>query len=152
MIRMILAAALAVLLTAPVSAQDIAGPSDSARYTFYRVQDIFLRLDVRTGRVSECSWNADGWSCKVAPDERSMLETEIDRLTASNLALKKELLTRGFALPEGINPDPPLDKRIIGETKLPPFEFSRVTSYMGNVWRRMVAMVANLQRDTLRKG
>ena len=56
------------------------GPSDSARYTFYRVQDIFLRLDVRTGQVSQCGWDALGWFCRVVPDERAALESEIARL------------------------------------------------------------------------
>lgn len=147
------AVAMGVLSIGAVAhAQDTAGPSDSARYTFYRVQDYFLRLDVRTGLVSECNWGKSGWTCRVAPDERMTLESEITRLTTSNMALKKELLAHGLALPEGIKPDPPLDKSIIGETQLPAVEFNRVTSYMGNVWRRLVGMIANLQRDMLRKG
>ena len=137
-------AAGAVAIGAVAYAQDTTGPSDSARYTFYRVQDYFLRLDVQTGRVSECNWARAGWTCRVVPDERATLESEIARLTASNLALKKELLAHGLSLPEGIKPDPPLDKNIVGETKLPPVEFNRVTSYVGNVWRRVVGMMAQI--------
>ena len=53
-------ASLAVFL-APAQAQDTSGPSDNARYTFHRVEDIFLRLDVRNGQVSQCGWAAIGW-------------------------------------------------------------------------------------------
>ena len=133
-------------------AQDTTGPSDNARFTFYRIGDIFLRFDVQTGRVSECSSLATGWTCKVAPDERSTLETEIDQLTASNLALKKALLAHGLALPQGISPDPPLDQKLVGKTRMPAFGLRPMAVFVGDVWRRMVAVVAHLQRDIFRKG
>jgi hypothetical protein len=85
--------------------QEAAGPSDTARYTFHRVGDAFLRLDVRNGQVSQCSWETGGWFCRAVPDERSALEAEIARLAASNAALKRELLAYGLPLPEGIKPD-----------------------------------------------
>jgi hypothetical protein len=50
------------LVCTPIQAQDTGGPSDSARYTFHRVQDNFLRLDVETGQVSQC-----GWAVSVLP-------------------------------------------------------------------------------------
>jgi hypothetical protein len=154
MLRMALIAGIVVLAASWVSgrAQEMQGPSDSARYTFYRVQDKFLRLDVRTGQVSECSWTATGWFCRVAPDERAALESEIARLTASNMALKKELLARGAPLPDGIKPDPQVDKGLGGEMKLPSdAELDRMMSYMEKVWRRLIDMMSNLQRDMQRK-
>ena len=154
MMRSVIAMLAVAFFGLAAQAQNVPGPSDTARFTFYRVGDIFLRLDVQTGHVSECSWVSTGWTCKVAPDERMTLETEIDRLSTSNLALKKELLAHGLALPGpgGIKPDPALDKRIIGETRMPAVGWKPVTGYVANVWRRMVAMVANLQRDMFRKG
>ena len=147
-----IAAFAVVLIGFAAQAQDTPGPSDTARYTFYRVGDVFLRLDVQSGRVSECSWVASGWTCKVAADERTTLETEITRLTASNFALKKELLAHGFALPEGISPDPPVDPKLIGKTRMPAFGLKPMATFVGDVWRRMVAVVAHLQRDMFRKG
>ncbi len=135
-----------------VLAQDTAGPSDNARFTFYRIGDNFLRFDVQTGRVSECSSVATGWTFKVAPDERATLESEIDQLTASNLALKKELLAHGLALPEGIKPDPLPDKGLVGKTRMPAFGLRPIAAFVGDAWQRMVAVVAHLQRDMLRKG
>jgi len=140
---------------APARAQDSTGPSDNARYTFYRVGDTFLRLDVRRGQVSQCAWVSTGWFCRVAPDERAALESEIARLLTSNTALKKELLARGLALPDGIKPDPQVGKGTSVEAKLPSgAEADRDLGYMQKmekVWRRLVEMMANLQRDILRK-
>ena len=49
-------------------------------FRFNSVADGVLRLDTRTGQVSHCSRSDVGWTCKVVPDERSALETEIARL------------------------------------------------------------------------
>jgi hypothetical protein len=133
-------------------AQDTTGPSDTARFTFYRIGDMFLRFDVQTGHVSECRTLATGWTCKVAPDERMTLEAEIDQLTASNLALKKELLAHGLALPAGITPDPQPDTTLIGKTRMPAFGLKPIAAFVGDAWRRMVTVVAHLRRDMLRKG
>ncbi len=152
MLRIIFAAVTALAtFCAPAQAQDPPGPSDSARYTFHRVQDAFLRLDLQTGRVSQCGWAAIGWYCKVVPDERAALESEIARLQTSNIALKKELVERGLTLPEGIKPDAQVSGGGI-ELRMPnDTEFGRVTGFVERVWRRMVDMMVNLQRDMVRK-
>ena len=152
MLRIIFAAVAALAaLCASAQAQDSSGPSDRARYTFHRVQDNFLRLDLQTGRVSQCGWAAIGWYCRVVPDERAALESEIARLQTSNIALKKELVERGLPLPDGIKPDP----QVFGggiELKLPSdTEVVRVTGFVEKVWRRMVDMMVNLQRDMVRR-
>ena len=143
------------LVAAPAYAQTealgTAGPSDSARYTFHRVQDYFLRLDVQTGQVSQCDWAAIGWYCRVLPDERTALESEIDRLQDTNLALKKELLARGLPLPSGVKPDPQIFRRDKVLRSPNDGEIERVSAYVHKLWRRMVEMMANLQRDVLRK-
>lgn len=141
-----------VTLCASARAQEMPGPSDNARYTFHRVQDVFLRLDLRTGRVSQCGWSAIGWYCRVAPDERAALESEIARLETSNSALKKELAERGLPLPDGIKPDAQVTGGGAVELKAPDgLEFGRVKGVVEKVWRRMMDMMVNLQRDMLRK-
>jgi hypothetical protein len=45
-------------------------------------------LDTRTGQVSECGRSDAGWACKLVPDERSALETEVARLQDENTRLK----------------------------------------------------------------
>jgi hypothetical protein len=132
--------------------------ADDGRYSFQRVQDTVLRLDSRTGQVSTCR-NGPTWTCQTVPDERTALESEIGRLQRENAALKKDLLARSGELP-GIKPDavPPVAKapektpEKSPELRLPTeSDLDRVKSFVGDVWRRLVEMMAELQRDIQRK-
>lgn len=129
-----------------------AGPSDTAHYTFYPSGDVFLRLDLRSGRVSQCGWETGGWFCRAVPDERTVLEAEIARLAADNAALKQTLLAHGLPLPDRIRPDPPADRKSEAQSiVLPKLEFERLRDHMEKVWKRLIKMIADLQRDILRK-
>jgi hypothetical protein len=88
-----IAMSLAALTTA--SAETVTADSENGRYRFNPVAHGVLRLDTRSGQVSECSRSDAGWACKLVPDERSALEIEIARLQNENERLKKELLARG---------------------------------------------------------
>jgi hypothetical protein len=131
------------------------GATENGRYAFYRVRESFMRLDTRTGQVSQCGWSATGWACQAVPNERTALESEIARLQSENAALKKELFARGMALPNGVKSDPPLARApdakpdAKGPTEA---ELDRVLGFMEKVWRRLVEMMAELQRDIQRKG
>jgi hypothetical protein len=91
-----LALTLSLADSAAASAQTATPDSENGRYSFSPVADGVLRLDTRTGQVSQCSRSDIGWVCKVVPDERSTLETEISRLQGESATLKKELLSRGL--------------------------------------------------------
>jgi hypothetical protein len=138
-------------LGVPVMAQDAPG-HDDGRFTFHQVQDGFLRLDSRTGQVSMCARQSAGWACRVVADERAVLESEIARLQGQNAALKKDMLTRGLPLPNGVKADPPVARGSDQELKLPSSaELERMMAFLENVWRRMVEMMVNIQRDVLKK-
>jgi len=129
---------------------------DPTRYQFNRVDDGYLRLDLRTGQVSLCSQRTSGWSCLTVPDDRSALEQEIGRLQNENVALKKELLARGLTLPEGIRPPEPGSRRQEsdqkGDQKGPSnAEIDRMISTVERVWRRLLDMIGNLQKDMMNK-
>jgi hypothetical protein len=153
----------------PAVAQGAAKPNEAAappapddgRYTFHRRGEGFVRLDSRTGQVSQCGWSANTWSCKVVPDEREALESEIARLQRENAELKTSLLSRGLDLPGGMvaqapvpPPVPPLNvpdpsRR---EPKAPSdVELDHAITFMKNVWRKLVDMMLDLQRDVQRK-
>ena len=132
------------------SAQTPTPDSENGRYSFSPVADGVLRLDTRTGQVSQCSRSDAGWVCKAVPDERSALETEIARLQGENATLKKELLARGLPVPgvsgpSGAKPGEP-------ELKLPSdAEVDKVMSFLERVWRRLIEMGRNVQRDVEKK-
>jgi hypothetical protein len=160
----VMAAAIAWFgLTADAAAQagdnPVPVPEDASRYSFYRTGDRFVRLDSHTGQVAECGWHATGWSCNTVPEERAALESEIVRLQRENAALKKTLLSRGLALPGGAPPeasarkDEPPAARAPDAAPRPPSEadLDRALSFVKNVWRRLVELIADLQRDIQRK-
>ena len=132
-----LALTLSLTASAAVSAQTATPDSENGRYSFNPVSDGVLRLDTRTGQVSHCSRSDAGWACKVIPDERSALESEIARLQDESATLKKELLARGLPAPGAptsstTKPDEP-------EFKLPSdADVDKMISFLEKFWRRLI--------------
>src|SRR5262249_15125266 len=64
MIRFVVAPLLATTLVGalPIAGAQTVAPEDN-RYQFSRVEDGYLRLDVRNGQVSQCSRRGVGWAC-----------------------------------------------------------------------------------------
>jgi hypothetical protein len=156
MIRLLAAAlAAAFLLAGPSWAQEApagAPGADDSRYMFNRVEDGFLRLDSRSGHVSLCTRQPAGWTCRAVPDERAALESEIIRLQNENGTLKKELLARGGTLPNGVKAAPPSGSKGEPDGKAPKdSELDRMMTYMEKIWRRLVEMMHNVQRDLDKK-
>ena len=144
------------LIGGPAQAQNAPADTEQGRFSFHKVEDGFLRLDTRSGQVSQCNHKTLGWACETIPDERMALENEIARLQTGNAALKKELLARGLSLPGAVKPEPPLarnnDRNNDLELKLPSqADVDRVMTFVEKVWRRMLEMMGNLQKDMLRK-
>lgn len=135
----------------------------SARYSFHRVDDSFIRLDTQTGQVSKCGWVAAGWSCQAAADERAALDSEIVRLQRENAELKKSLLAHGVDLPSGPVaeapsqaapvppapvPDPTPNKEPKGPSEV---DVNRAIAFVKHVWQRLVDLMVDLQRDIQRR-
>ena len=131
------------------SAQTTTPDSENGRYTFSPVADGVLRLNTRTGEASQCSRSEAGWACKAVPDERSALETGTARLQGENATLKKELLARGLPVP-GVS-SPSGDKPGEPELKLPSDAEVDKISFLERVWRRLIEMERNVQKDIEKK-
>jgi hypothetical protein len=140
--------AILIAICAVPALADPADPDDK-RFSFHKIDDGFLRLDGRTGAVSLCTRPESGWACRAVPDERSALESEIARVAGENAALKSALLERGGRL-LGLPPRPPAD---VGVDKSVPSdaEIDRVMTFMESLWRRMLDMIANVQREFANK-
>jgi hypothetical protein len=153
MVRTALSILVATLITGSAAwAQSAPAESDDARYTFNRADDGYLRLDGRTGQVSICTRRPVGWACQAVPDERTALEAEIARLQGENVALKKELLAGNLPLPGTVKPEPPAAKPEEPRLQLPnDADLNKMMTFIEKVWRRLVDMIATLQKDMLNK-
>ncbi len=143
----------------PAASGSGCGSDEGGRYSFHRVGDDFVRLDTQTGQVAQCGWAATGWSCQAAADERAALDSEIARLQRENAELKKSLLSHGLELPGGAVaeapsqpppvppanvPDPTPNKDAEGAERCRSRPRPRLVKH---VWRRLVDMMVDLQRD-----
>ena len=141
-------------------------PSGDDHYQFNQIDDGYLRLDLKTGEVSQCKARPAGWSCLAVPDERAAFDGEIARLQDENAALKKALLDHGLPLPGGVAPlaatrppapaapppvarsEPPTNP----DLKLPSdADIDRMMAVVEKMWRRLVEMMINLQKDLMKK-
>lgn len=122
------------------------------RYRFSASGDGFVRLDSQTGEVSYCAPRTAGWACQPAADERAAFEAEIARLADANVALKRDLAAHQ---PPPAAPDaaPPKGYRVPEvELRLPTNEdIDRAVTFAGKVWKRLVDMLNDIQKETREK-
>jgi hypothetical protein len=147
--------------------------SGTPRFVFHRSGGGFVRLDLVTGAVASCSQNAADWTCVAGRDERAALDHEIARLQRDNAALKNALLEHGVPLPNDMKADVPAETIPRPPQTVPPTasappppakpgeperasrddaEIERIMAMMEKVWRRLVEMMMNIQRDLQKKG
>ena len=116
-----------------------------------------VRLDTRTGAVSNCSNSGAGWACYAVPDERAALDAEIGRLQAENDKLKAQLASREQAaapgkiedaLPKSDRAPNAADGQRKIEIPLPSDQdVDRVMSFLERAWRRLIDMASRVQKD-----
>ena len=154
MIRLILALTVAGALIAAAARAQTPDTEDN-RYQLNRVEDGYLRLDLKTGQMSLCSRRSVGWACVTVPDDRAAFDGEIARLQGENAALKKAMLDRGLALPGGSAMDAPVARRDRdGNSDLKPpsnADIDRMIVAVEKVWRRLVEMLISMQKDMMKK-
>jgi hypothetical protein len=135
---------------APAWGDEAAPETEGGRYSFSKVTDGFVRLDMQSGEVSLCSRRAVGWTCQAVPEDRAVLENEIARLRLENAALKKEILSRGLPLPAGTLPEPPV---VRDGDRAPQWgnHIDRLMTYVGRAWQRLVEAIARAEQQILKK-
>lgn len=118
--------------------------TENGRYTFSPAADGMIRLDTKTGTVSNCNNSGAGWACYAVPDERKALDEEIGRLEAENQKLKAELGARAPAASD----KPAVEGQRKIEIPLPSDQdMDRVVSFLQRAWKRLVDMATQMQKD-----
>jgi hypothetical protein len=141
-------------LMAPALADDDTPDSEHGRYSFSKVADGVLRLDMQTGEVSICSQRTVGWACQAAPDDRAVLENEIARLRTENAALKKDMLAHGLTLPTAATPEPATPPAAREGEQAPQLgdnsDVDRMVAMAERLWHRFVDAIARAQKQVLK--
>jgi hypothetical protein len=106
-----------VAFATPAIAQnrELVPPSDS-RFSITPMEDGYLKLDGRTGVVSECRRENGEFACTLVPDERQALQEEIDRLALEVADLRGQLAARGMMEPGPGITDLPADEPPVAVT------------------------------------
>jgi hypothetical protein len=164
---LVLAAIACCVAGTPVAAAEQMPDTENGRYALSPAGDGLIKLDTRTGTVSNCNNSPAGWACYAVPDERAAMDAEIGRLQAENEKLKARLASRDGTV-EGKSDEvlPKSDKQSgpkLAEPKAPDGErkleiplpsdqdVDRLMSFVERAWRRLVEMANRMQKDVAGK-
>lgn len=155
-----IAAAAVVCLGISGAAAQSMPDTENGRYALSPAADGIVRLDTKTGAVSNCNNSGTGWACHAVPDERAALDAEIGRLQAENDILKVQLAERDQtaakksdeALPKSDSLKKAEPKVADGERKIEiPLpsdqDVDRMMSFVERAWRRLIDMANRVQKD-----
>jgi tetrahydromethanopterin S-methyltransferase subunit B len=123
-----------------------AAAADADRYRLERTDNGFVRMDTRTGEMSVCEERWNELVCRLAADERTAVQAEIERLQTQMKALEartaavKALEDRVAALENS------LAAKL--EQSLPTEEdFNRTMGYMEKFFRSFMGIVKEFEDD-----
>jgi hypothetical protein len=135
--------------------------TENGRYTLSPVPDGINRLDTRTGELSNCGNDGNGWACHLVPDERAAYDKEIGRLQAENEKLKQRLAESGGTVSGKTDETLPKSDSLKKaepnvaespnkiEIPLPSdHDMDRMMSFLEQAWRRLVDLANRMQKDS----
>ena len=88
-------AALLLPATLLLATPSRAAEPDATRFQLERSGDHFIRLDKQTGAMSICQDQSGNLVCRMAADERTAYDDELDRLSDRVTKLEKTVATGG---------------------------------------------------------
>ncbi len=122
--------------------------TENGRYSLSQVAEGYLRLDTRTGALSTCV-NKGDWICRIVPDERAALDTEIGRLQNENKKLRDQLAQRGS---DSARIDTEQGNAAGKTIELPlPAEHAKVMALFDRMWQRLVEFAGLVQKKLSEK-
>lgn len=124
-------AALVLAATVPGSlAQDT-----ETRYSLEKTADGYVRMDTRTGEMSLCTERAGQLVCRIAADERSAWQNELDRVTRRLDEVEKRL--------GALEASPPVQDALPTEE-----QFEQSLSFMERFFRRFIDIAKDLDEES----
>lgn len=129
-----------------------AADETGSRFSFVRVDDGFLRFDLKTGQVAYCNSHPEGWGCQAVPENRSALEREVGKLKDEVAGLKRQV----EELREPPPPRPPASVPPPAQgdvTRDAPRhdDIARAKAMLQDVWERLVTAIVGVKNDVMRK-
>jgi hypothetical protein len=115
-----------------------AAAQDTDRYTLERSGDGYVRMDRKTGEMSICEERSGQLVCRLAADERSAFQDEVDRLQERLSGLEKRVVELETA------------SRLDPQSALPSEEeFEKSLGYMERFFRRFMGIVRDFDKNWL---
>lgn len=106
------------------------------RYRLEKSGDGFVRMDTQTGAMSICEQRNAQLVCRMAADERSAMQDEVQRLQGQIRALDERVAKLENSLSAKL------------ESSLPSEEdFNKTMGYMERFFRSFMGMVKEMQKD-----
>lgn len=125
-------------LAATVLAATVPGtPAQDAetRYSLEKTADGYVRMDTRTGEMSLCTERAGQLVCRIAADERSAWQDELDRITRRLDEVEKRLGA--------------LEASPAAQGALPTEEqFEQSLSFMERFFRRFIDIAKEIEEES----
>lgn len=126
--------AISTALALPLAAA-AAQAENAERYRLEKTETGFVRMDTQTGAMSTCTEKGGQLICRMAADERTAFQDEIDRLQDRVKGLDERVAKLENSLSQRL------------ESSLPSEEdFDRTMSYMERFFRRFMDIVRDLDR------
>jgi hypothetical protein len=111
------------------------------RYRLEKSGEDFVRMDTQTGAMSVCRQQSGQLVCRLAADERSAFQADIDRLTEQVSALETRVGTLEGSLTQRLERSLPTEE-----------EFSKSLSYMERFLRGFMGIVKEMEDDKATPG
>ena len=138
-------AIIAPLLLGPLLAGEVSA-AEVERYRLEKSATGYVRMDTQTGEMSICEEKWNQLVCKMAADERTAVQDEIESLQAEVKALEERLATVKALEGRVAALENSLAAKI--ERTLPTEEeFNKTMSYMERFFRGFIGIVKDLEEE-----
>ncbi|MET3791962.1 hypothetical protein [Aquamicrobium terrae] len=129
--RILIALPLLALLAIPASAQ-----GEAERYRMEKTDDGFVRMDTTTGAMSTCREQSGQLVCRMAADERNVVQDEMERLQSQVKALEDRVAKLENSLAARLESTLPTEE-----------EFNKTMSYVERFFRSFMGIVKDMENQ-----